>query len=327
MARRIRAGAGHNLHAGAGHAKACDAVRPGHAAPALVILAAGLGSRYGDTKQVTGVGPDGEWLLEYAIRDALAAGYGQIVLVIRPALREALERRLAPRLRERAALHFVEQTLDLVPHRCHAATGRSKPLGTGHALWCCAPLLHGPFAVINADDYYGSGAFRLLADHFRSNRGPAMVGYRLGNTLSTHGSVNRGVCRVDGNGHLEDVIEFTDIAMHDGALAGTGPDGIRKPLAPDAVVSLNCWGLLPELLPDLERGLREFLAHAGDTDEYFLPHAIAAHLATRHESLSVLTGHDTWLGLTYPDDRARVMAAIAALHAAGVYPTPLWQHA
>lgn len=300
---------------------------PGHTAPALVVLAAGLGSRYGDTKQVAGVGPDGEWLLEYAIHDALAAGYAQVVLVIRAALREALERRLAPRLRERAALHFVEQTLDLVPSGCRVAAGRSKPLGTGHALWCCAPLLQGPFAAINADDYYGSGAFRLLADHFRRSRGPAMVGYRLAATLSTHGSVNRGVCRVDRDGHLEDVTEFTDIAMHDGTLAGTGPDGIRKRLTQDAVVSLNCWGLLPSLLPDLEHGLREFLAHAGDAEEYFLPHAIAAHLAAHRESLSVLPGHDTWLGLTYPDDRARVVAAIAALHAEGVYPTPLWPRA
>lgn len=295
--------------------------------PALVILAAGLGSRYGDTKQIAGVGPAGEWLLEYAIHDALAAGFTQVVMVIRESLREALQARLAPSLKGRAALHFVVQTLDKVPAGCRTPADRAKPLGTGHALWCCAPLLHGPFAVINADDYYGRDAFHLLAAHFRKDAQPAMVGYRLDATLSSHGGVNRGVCRVDADGHLEDVTEFIDIAVRDGTLTGMGPDDARRTLAPDAVVSLNCWGLLPDLLPDLEDGLRAFLLHAGEKDEYFLPHAITVHLATHRQSLSVLPSRDTWLGLTYPDDRSRVTGAMAALHTEGVYPTPLWSHA
>jgi hypothetical protein len=294
---------------------------------ALVILAAGLGSRYGDTKQVAGVGPDGEWLLEYAIHDALAAGFTQVVMVIRESLHEPLQARLAPHLKGRAALHFVEQALDKVPAGYHVPADRDKPLGTGHALWCCAPLLHGPFAVINADDYYGHDAFRLLATHFRECARPAMVGYRLDATLSSHGGVNRGVCRVDGEGHLEDVTEFIDIAVRDGALTGMAPDGACATFAADAVVSLNCWGLLPVLLPDLETGLCEFLAHAGAKDEYFLPHAIATHLAKHRQSLSVLASEDTWLGLTYPGDRARAASAMAALHTARVYPTPLWSRA
>lgn len=295
--------------------------------PALVILAAGLGSRYGDTKQVAGVGPGGEWLLEYAIHDALAADFTRIVMVIRESLREPLQARLAPHLPDRAALHFVVQAPDKVPAGCRVPAGRSKPLGTGHALWCCAPLLQGPFAVINADDFYGHDAFRLLATHFRKSTRPAMVGYRLVATLSSHGGVNRGICRVDAAGHLEDVTEFIDIAVRDGALTGMGPDGTRKTLAPDTVVSLNCWGLLPDLLPDLEDGLRTFLSRAGAKDEYFLPHAITAHLAKHHQPLSVLPSGDAWLGLTYPDDRPRVTGAMAALHAEGVYPTPLWSRA
>ena len=295
--------------------------------PALVALAAGLGSRYGDTKQVAGVGPNGEWLLEYAIHDALAAGFTQVVMVIRESLREPLQARLVPRLQGRAALHLVVQTPGKVPAGCEVPADRSKPLGTGHALWCCAPLLYGPFAVINADDYYGRDAFHLLAAHFRSSARPAMVGYRLAATLSRHGGVNRGVCRVDAEGHLQNVTEFIDIAVRDGALTGMGPDGARKALAPDTVVSLNCWGLLPDLLPDLEDGLREFLSHARAKDEYFLPHAIAAHLAKHRQPLSVLPSGDAWLGLTYPDDRPRVTGAIAALHTEGVYPTPLWSHA
>ena len=295
--------------------------------PALVILAAGLGSRYGDTKQIAGVGPDGEWLLEYAIHDALAAGFTQVVMVIRGELREALQARLAPRLQGRAALHFVEQTLDRIPAGCVAPVDRGKPLGTGHALWCCTPLLRGPFAVINADDYYGRDAFHLLAAHFRNSTKPAMVGYRLDATLSSHGGVNRGVCRVDAEGHLENVTEIIDIAARDGVLAGTVPNGARMTLAPETVVSLNCWGLLPDLLPDLEEGLRGFLPRAGAKNEYFLPHAIATHLAKQHQSLAVLPSADAWMGLTYPDDRSRVVAAMAALHAQGAYPTPLWSHA
>lgn len=296
-------------------------------APALVILAAGLGSRYGDAKQIAGVGPGGEWLLEYAIHDAVAAGFAEIVMVIRASLREVLLQRLTPHLRNRAGLHFVEQSFEMVPEGCNVPVGRSKPLGTGHALWCCAPLLRGPFAVINADDYYGREAFRLLADHFNRNAHPAMVGYRLDATLSSHGGVNRGVCRVDENGRLQTVQEFTNIAARGDELAGNTPDGTRTRLASDDVVSLNCWGLLPDLVPDLDHGLRAYLTTAGDKDEYFLPHAIAAHLAARGEMLSVLPTRDNWLGLTYPEDRDHVVAAIAELHAAAAYPTPLWSGA
>lgn len=291
-------------------------------APALVVLAAGLGSRYGDTKQIAGVGPDGEWLLEYAVHDALAAGFEQMIIVIRAELRDALQRRLEPHAGK--CLQFVEQSFDRIPAGCRVPAGRTKPLGTGHALWCCAPLLQAPFAVINADDYYGRAAFRLLADHFRAATTPAMVGYRLAATLSTHGGVNRGVCSMRADGSLLAVTEYIDIAMRHGVLAGNAPPGMCDSLAPDTIVSLNCWGLLPTLLPDLEVGLRAFLARAGTSDEYFLPHAITAHLAARDTRLAVLPTRDSWLGLTYPDDRPHVVAAIAALHATGAYPTPLW---
>src|SRR6185312_10437024 len=271
-------------------------------APALVILAAGLGSRYGDAKQIAGVGPGGEWLLEYAIHDAIAAGFAQIVMVTRAPLREILLQRLTPHLRNRTALHFVEQRFEMVPEGCKVPAGRIKPLGTGHAL--C-----------------------LLADHFSRNAHPAMVGYRLDATLSSHGGVNRGVCRVDEEGRLQTIQEFTNIGARGNELAGNAPDGTRTQLASDDVVSLNCWGLLPDLVPGLEHGLRAYLTTAGDTDEYLLPHSIAAHLAARGEMLSVLPTRDNWLGLTYPEDRDPVVAAIAELHAAAAYPTPLWSGA
>ncbi|MGH8190439.1 MAG: hypothetical protein ACREP2_03230, partial [Rhodanobacteraceae bacterium] len=246
-----------------------------------------------------------------------------IVMVIRAELRDALEQRLAPHL-PRGGLRFIEQSSDRVPTGCEPARGRTKPLGTAHALWCCASFLHGPFAVINADDYYGRHAFGLLAEHFGHGEGPAMVGYRLDATLSEHGGVNRGVCRIDRGGFLEDVTEYTGITPDGKKLIGTTPDGECRTLAPDSVVSLNCWGLLPKILPDLETGLRTFLADAEATREYYLPHAIAQHLAARGQKLAVLPTEDRWLGLTYPEDRAQVVAAIAALHAQRVYPTPLW---
>jgi NDP-sugar pyrophosphorylase family protein len=245
---------------------------------------------------------------------------------VRAELSESLQTRLGPTVGN-TRLRFVEQSSERVPSGCEPPRGRKKPLGTGHALWCCADLLHGPFAVINADDYYGRHAFGLLAEHFRKGRGPAMVGYRLDAALSEHGGVNRGVCRLDPDGFLEDVAEHTNIARRQGRLSGTTPGGEREVLAPDRVVSLNCWGLLPELLPDLEAGLRAFLADAGESREYYLPEAISRHLARHGKKLAVLPTTDTWLGLTYPDDYPKVVAALAALHANGTYPTPLWPRA
>ncbi|HJU08777.1 MAG TPA: NTP transferase domain-containing protein [Rhodanobacteraceae bacterium] len=291
--------------------------------PTLVILAAGVGRRYGEEKQIAAVGPDGEWLLEYAFHDALAASFTRVLMVIRASLREALQQRLVPHLRGRCELHLIEQSPDRVPAGCHVSADRSKPLGTGHALWCCKDLLHGPFAVINADDYYGRDAFALLAQHFRSGAGPAMVGYRLEKSLSPHGGVNRGLCRID-DGCLSGVEEFVDIHVVDDGLRGRSPAGVDTRLDPDDIVSLNCWGLLPDLLPDLESGLIEFLEHMGSDDEYFLPAAIDRHLARSGRRLAVLKARGEWLGLTYPQDRPRVAARLAAMHAAGTYPTPLW---
>jgi hypothetical protein len=291
----------------------------------LVILAAGIGRRYGEEKQIAAVGPDGEWLLEYAIHDALVCGFTRVLMVIRASLRPTLQERLAPHLRGRCELNLIEQSPDRIPARCQVSADRSKPLGTGHALWCCKKLLHGPFAVINADDYYGRDAFDLLAEHFRGRAGPAMVGYRLKKSLSPHGGVNRGVCRIDDDGCLSGVEEFTDIRIGNGALRGRSPTGADTRLDPDAIVSLNCWGLLPDLLPDLESGLIEFLEHAASGDEYFLPAAIDRHLARSGRRLAVLKARGEWLGLTYPQDQPGVASRLAAMHAAGVYPTPLWK--
>jgi len=293
------------------------------AEPSLVILAGGIGSRYGEDKQIAGAGPHGEWLLEYAIHDALCAGFARVLMVIRAPLRDLLARRLSPALHGRAELHLVEQSPERIPAGCDVARGRVKPFGTGHALWCCSALLHGPFAVINADDYYGRDAFALLAKHFREGTGPAMVGYRLDKTLSPHGSVNRGICQVDDAGYLVGVEEFTGIRRQDGLVHGASPAGSVTRLAPEAVVSMNCWGLLPDLFPTLETGLIEFLEHAGTDKEYFLPDAIDRHLARSGQRLRVLRGGNEWLGLTHREDLPHVAARLAAMHVGGRYPSPL----
>lgn len=289
----------------------------------LVILAGGIGRRYGEDKQIAGAGPHGEWLLEYAIHDAMRAGFARVLMVIRAPLRDVLARRLSPALRGRAEWHLVEQSPERIPAGCDVARGRVKPLGTGHALWCCRNLLDGPFAVINADDYYGPNAFVLLAKHFREGAGPAMVGYRLDKTLSSHGSVNRGICNVDHAGHLAGVEEFTGIRADASGIVGAPPTAADTRLAPDAIVSMNCWGLLPDLFPALETGLVEFLEQAGTDDEYFLPHAIDRHLARSRQRLQVLRGGDEWMGLTHREDLPHVAARLAVMHAAGRYPSPL----
>lgn len=290
----------------------------------LVVLAAGLGRRYGGGKQAAAVGPNGEWLLEYALHDALLAGFDSIVMVVPPASASTLHARLAPRLQGRAQLRLVEQSPSCMPPGHRAPAAREKPLGTGHALWCCRDYLNAPFAVINADDYYGRDTFRLIAEHLYRGRGPAMAAFRLDRTLSSHGGVNRGICQVDASGCLLGVSEYTDIRRRDSTIHGTSPNSVRTELMPDSRVSLNCWGLLPDLWPSLEAGLAGFLPDAGADDEYYLPYAVDRYLAETRQPLSVLGSAEEWMGLTYPEDAAQVAARLARLHADGHYPARLW---
>lgn len=285
--------------------------------PILVVLAAGLGYRFGGDKQVTGFGPGGEWLIEYAIHDALAAGFTRIVIVTRSALRDRLADRSLPLASRCGEILFIDQTMSRVPAGCVPPVGRHKPLGTGHALWCSRNVLDGPFAVINADDCYGASAFPSrprARDGRLSSRAHAVRG---------GGGVNRCLCTLEG-AELAGIIEYTDIRIDASGLCGLDVQRTRRPLAADAIVSLNCWGLLPDLLPTLEAGLRDFLASVGTHEEYFLPAAIDRHLATSGQRLRVLDSRADWLGVTYPADVDAVAARLAALHAAGRYPTPLW---
>lgn len=296
----------------------------------LVVLAAGLGSRYGGLKQIDPVGPSGEIVLDYAVFDAIRAGFDRVVFVIRRDFEALFREKIGARYTGRIAVDTVFQSLDALPPGFTPPAGREKPWGTGHAVWCAREAVTGKFAVINADDFYGADSFRQLADFLRrdvpapverSLAGPAefaLVGFRLANTLSEHGAVSRGVCGIDAGGELESIVEQTDIRPVD---VGAG----RKFTGAE-IVSMNCWGFSPGLFSRLDAQFREFLrTRAGEAKaEFYLPAAVSAMIAAKEAVVRVLPTSATWFGVTYREDRPRVQAAIEALVRAGLYPDRLF---
>lgn len=289
-------------------------------APALLVLAAGMGSRYGGLKQIDPVGPSGELMLDYAVFDALRAGFGRVVFVIRPDFEEVFRAKIGARYAGRVAVDYVFQSIGVLPDDPAVPAGREKPWGTGHAVWCARGALRENFAVINADDFYGADSFRQLAGFLGEARAAqfAMAGFRLDRTLSEHGAVSRGVCRTDGGGFLAAVTEETGITP---AQVGAG----RK-FSGDEIVSMNCWGFTAALFPRLDAQLRAFLrAHRGDAKaEFYLPAAVSEMIARREAAVRVLPAEGTWFGVTYREDKPRVQAALAGLVRAGAYPKELF---
>jgi UTP-glucose-1-phosphate uridylyltransferase len=293
-------------------------------APTLLVLAAGLGSRYGGLKQLDPVGPAGETILDYAVFDAVRSGFGRVVFVIRRDFEAAFRTQVAAKYAGRAAVDFVFQALDALPTGFAAPAGREKPWGTGHAVWCARDAIHEPFAVIGADDFFGRDAFQKLAEFLSAdrdskteNRKFCMVGYRLDRTLSEHGTVARGVCEVGADGLLRGIVERTAI---DPAQLGRGD------LRGDATVSMNCFGFTPALFPALDAQLGEFL-RAGDaaaTREFYLPAVVSAMIARGEATVRVLPTPGEWFGVTHRGDRPRVVAALAVLVQRGVYPARLF---
>jgi NDP-sugar pyrophosphorylase family protein len=280
----------------------------------LVVLAAGLGSRYGGLKQLDAVGPSGATLMEYSLYDARRAGFEETVFVIRPDM-EATFRGYASRFDGRIPWQTVLQRLEDVPSGVTIPPGRAKPWGTAQALLAAAPLLHGPFAVINADDFYGAEAFAALATFLRDAAGSqppsfALVGYRLRDTLSRAGPVNRGVCRIDDGGWLQSIEEVTAI------------DGGRDP---DAIVSMNLWGFTPAVFEQLREGWLGFFKRGVDERiEYSLPTLVRELLASAVCRVRVLEPTSRWFGITHQADRPGVAAALRTLVAEGRYPERLW---
>lgn len=296
----------------------------------LLVLAAGMGSRYGGLKQIDPVGPGGETVLDYAVFDALRAGFGRIVFVIRREFEDLFRERIGRRYADRVEVDYVFQSLDTLPPGFSPPAGREKPWGTGHAVWCAREAVRANFAVINADDFYGAGSMRALADFLRSNaeaenasraEAPsefAIVGFRLANTLSEHGAVSRGICRAGATGELLSITE------HTGILASNVGTGCAYSGA--EIVSMNCWGFTPALFAGLDEQLREFLAaHGGEAKaEFYLPAAVSTMVARRQAVVRVLPTDSTWFGITYREDKPGVVAAIDALVRRGEYPVRLF---
>lgn len=298
--------------------------------PTLLVLAAGMGSRYGGIKQMDAVGPCGEFVLDYSVYDAWRAGFDAVVFVIRPELEEPLREHFGNRLDGRLRVRFAVQRLDDLPARVAVPGDRVKPWGTGHAIRAARGAVDGPFAVINADDYYGAGAYRSLAG-FLAQVSPkehhyGMVAYRLGNTLSPHGSVARGICRLAADGTLAEVIERTCIERTANGARYRRDDGAWVALTGDEPASLNLWGFTPAIFGDLETLFAEFLAsHAGDPKaEFYIPTAVDTLIRRGACRTAVLNTDEHWFGMTYREDRAVVAERIAERIAAGAYPHDLW---
>ncbi len=297
--------------------------------PTLVILAAGLGSRYGGLKQMDPLGPQGQTILDYSIFDAHRAGFGKIVFIIRRDFADAFRTRIAQisLARTGLAVDYVMQDLRELPGGFTPPPGREKPWGTTHAVWCTRQAVDGPFAVVNADDFYGADAFHQLTDYLRAAplHAPeyALVGYRLGATLSAHGTVARGVCRTDASGFLLSIEEQTALAPDPaGGALGKMADGTPVYFPADTVVSMNCWALTPAIFPQLETQFTRFLQTCGADlkTECYLPGVIGQLLALGQARARVLTTNARWCGVTYQEDKPAVQAALKALHDAGEYP-------
>ena len=295
--------------------------------PTLLVLAAGMGSRYGGLKQIDPVGPNGEMILDYSLYDARLAGFKRAVFVIKPELEQAFEEAVGARVRQAMQVAYAFQTLDRLPQGFSVPEGRVKPWGTGHAVLCARGAVDGPFAVINADDYYGRSCFELLyrfliEEHPAQPLAMCMVGYRLERTLTENGSVSRGVCAIE-NGFLQSVTEHTSISRApDGRIeAQEGDRAVVLP--PDTVVSMNAWGMPAGVFDGLEAGFSSFLRRRdGDAlkREYYLPGFVDDQVREGRGSVRVLTTPDQWHGVTYQEDRVQVRAAFEKMLAQGLYP-------
>lgn len=297
--------------------------------PTLVLLAAGMGSRYGGVKQLEPVGPGGATLMDYSIYDAVRAGFGKVVFVIRPDLEAGFQEIIVPRYAGKIAVATAHQRLDAVPAGVVVPDGRTKPWGTGQAVLAAESAVDTPFVVANADDFYGAPAFAASAEFLRipPADGPsnfALVGYRLRDTLSEHGAVNRGACRVSADGYLEGIEEIYEIAPSAGGeLVGRGKKG-HVTMTRDALVSMNLWAFSPAVFQILRAGFVRFLPGADAKSEFLLPAAIQDALDRKLARVRVLDAGGPWFGMTYPADRPRVEQAILSLVRNGVYPERLW---
>lgn len=298
--------------------------------PTLVIMAAGMGSRFGGLKQIEPVDDQGHIIIDFSLFDAWRAGFRDLVFIIKPEMEESFRKVIGNRMEPYFNITYVYQTIDNLPAGYSVPKGRAKPWGTGHAVLCCKDVVDGPFTVINADDFYGPSAFAAIYNYLANNSDDAqyaMVGYRVRNTVTENGSVARGVCEVE-NGLLTGVTERTKI-FKDGNDAKYTEDGETFVALPgDTIVSMNFWGFTPKMLRELDVRFAAFLDNALISNplkgEYFLPSVVNDQLKTGTASVRVLPCEETWYGVTYREDLASVKDAIAGMKKQGIYSENLW---
>lgn len=298
--------------------------------PILVIMAAGMGSRYGGLKQIDPIDDQGHIIMDFSIYDAMAAGFEKVVFIIKRANEQAFKESIGNRVSKKIQVEYVYQELDKIPQGFDVPEGREKPFGTGHAILCCRDMLDGPFVVINADDYYGKHAYQAVYDYLMEHQDDekyryAMVGYALKNTLTEHGHVARGICRTNDQGFLEEIVERTHIEKRGDGAAYTEDEGKSwTEVSADSIVSMNMWGFSRSILQELETGFVNFLQNELPNNplkaEYYLPMAVGELLQEGKASVRVLTSRDKWHGVTYKEDKKMVVEAIAELKKQGLYP-------
>jgi dTDP-glucose pyrophosphorylase len=293
------------------------------------VLAAGMGSRYGGLKQLDPVGPcDDETIMDYSIFDARRAGFGKVVFVIRKEMEEVFRVKIGSRYEKRVPVEYVFQEPGKLIPGFSLPEGRTKPWGTTHAILMAANAIHEPFGVINADDFYGAGSYRLLAEHLQLGTPDyAMVGFVLRNTLSEFGAVARGVCHVTEDGYLKDITELKSIELRGPRITNIDAEGPETVLTGGEVVSMNMWGFTPGVFPQLHDAFRQFLKRYGAdlNAECYLPDSVNTLVNAGSARVKVLRSGDAWFGVTYHEDHARVVERVGRLIEQGTYPDRLWQ--
>lgn len=297
--------------------------------PTLLVLAAGMGSRYGGNKQLDEVGPSGETIIDYSIYDAIRAGFGKIVFVIRRDIEEQVKERFVKKLKGKIEVDYVFQEISNVPEGASYNPERVKPWGTSHAVLVADKKINEPFGVINADDYYGFESYRILHDFLLNDKDPnryCIVGYKLGNTLSDHGTVNRGVCNVDQEGNLQNIVEVLKIAKTPDGAKAPAPDGSDANYSRDAIVSMNLFGFKPSCFDILREDFRDFIKQHGSDpkSELLIPATLDRYIKKGDIKIKVFLSNERWFGVTYREDKPFVVESIRGMISEGVYPESIY---
>ena len=300
--------------------------------PTLLILAAGIGSRYGGMKQIDQVGPSGEAIIDYSLYDAIKAGFGKIVFVIRKEIENDIREFLKHKLTGKIKMEFVHQELDMIPEGFTCPPDRIKPWGTAHAVWVASKAIKEPFVAVNADDFYGRGSYLKMAEYLISNSRVnntnfCMIGYQIQHTLSDFGSVSRGICEADENSNLKAVVERTEIFRKDERIVYRDENAKEIELSAETLVSMNIWGFTPSIFTHIEKQLSEFIRNniSNIKAEIYIPKIVNDIIRNGTGNVKILPATDKWFGVTYKEDKPLAVQNISKLIEAGIYPDNLWK--